>query len=76
MEVTCSFATDRGRRRQLNEDSFLSNEWLGLYLVADGMGGHSSGDVASQTAVEVIKAKVESASSMSTVSVEKLLAGL
>ncbi len=61
MEVHTSFITDVGRKRKANEDSFLSNDWLGLYLVADGMGGHSCGDVASQTAVEVIKGKVEMA---------------
>lgn len=48
---------DIGRRRQKNEDSiFVSNTRIGplpnLYIVADGMGGHNAGDVASQLAVE------------------------
>jgi protein phosphatase len=46
--------TDVGRVRTLNEDSLLSMPHSGLWLVADGMGGHSSGDYASQTIVAEI----------------------
>lgn len=50
--------TDPGAVRELNEDSCLVEPELGLWLVADGMGGHSSGDVASQVASETIENRV------------------
>ena len=46
--------TDVGRRRAINEDAFLVDDALGLYVVADGMGGHSSGEVASHAAIETL----------------------
>jgi protein phosphatase len=46
--------TDIGRHRAVNQDAFLNNDDLGLYVVADGMGGHAAGEVASQEAVESI----------------------
>jgi protein phosphatase len=53
--VTRSFgASDVGRRRELNEDAFRCDDTLGLYLVADGVGGHAKGEVASAEAVEQI----------------------
>lgn len=47
--------TDVGLRRENNQDSFLIDESLGIYLVADGMGGHRGGEVASKIAVETIR---------------------
>jgi serine/threonine protein phosphatase PrpC len=52
---TRSFAkTDIGKRRQVNQDAFLTDDDLGLYIVADGMGGHAAGEVASQESVDTI----------------------
>lgn len=47
--------TDVGQRRDHNEDAFLVEEALGLYVVADGMGGHAGGGTASRLAVETIR---------------------
>ena len=48
-------ASDVGRKRDHNEDSFLCNDELKLYAVADGMGGHLGGERASRMAVDIIE---------------------
>ena len=50
-----SARSDVGRRREHNEDTFLCNAALGLYIVADGMGGHASGEVASKMAIDAMR---------------------
>ncbi|HXX68868.1 MAG TPA: PP2C family serine/threonine-protein phosphatase [Polyangiaceae bacterium] len=46
--------TDLGRKRSSNEDAFFIDDQLGLYVVADGMGGHAAGEVASREAVDTM----------------------
>lgn len=54
MQVTAFGLTHVGRQRQHNEDSYLVADEPGLFLVADGMGGHAAGEIASRIAVDSI----------------------
>jgi len=60
MELSFWAATDVGKKREHNEDNFLVDKKLSLFVVADGMGGHASGEVASNVAVHEFRNAVES----------------
>lgn len=64
--------SDKGNKRDSNQDSYLVNESLGLFVVADGMGGHSGGEVASSLAVQTLEQEIKIVKSAPFPSREKL----
>jgi PPM family protein phosphatase len=59
MPLECAARSDVGRVREQNEDALSFNEALGLVVLADGMGGHKAGEIASLLAVETIVSQLE-----------------
>lgn len=59
MQIDVWCQTDVGLKRESNQDTFLLDPDLGLYIVADGMGGHLGGEVASSLASKTLREVVE-----------------
>jgi protein phosphatase len=63
MRIASVGLSDIGRHRAANEDAFFHDDQTGFYVVADGVGGHSKGEIASLEAVEQLRMWVHGASS-------------
>lgn len=70
LNIRAGARTDVGRRRSGNEDAYLADETQHLYAVADGMGGHQGGEVASSMALQTVQSKVTDGTSLDSAVVQ------
>jgi protein phosphatase len=75
VKLTSVARSDIGRKRQINEDAFFREDTRGFYVVADGVGGHNKGEIASREAVEQLRSWVYGASRDIDRQVERLMFG-
>ena len=68
--IQAACVTDTGLVRASNQDSVFCDDKLGLFMVADGMGGHAGGETASKLCIETVVSEIES--SLSTSHLEEL----
>ena len=73
MRIEYSARSDQGKVRNSNEDYYIANPDASLFLVADGMGGHAAGEIASQIAASTVEEVIsDSNSGLSTVDLLRL----
>jgi serine/threonine protein phosphatase PrpC len=75
VKLTSVARSDIGRKRQINEDAYFRDDARGFYVVADGVGGHNKGEIASREAVEQLRSWVYGASRDIDRQVEQLTFG-
>ncbi len=64
MKVRSIGLTDVGRKRAINEDAMFCDDEMGFYVVADGVGGHQKGEIASRETIEQLRMWVYGAAAM------------
>lgn len=75
MKLRSVARTDVGRKRQINEDAFFRDDERAFYVVADGVGGHNKGEIASREAVDQLRGWVYNSRAELDKLVDRVLAG-